>query len=127
MLLATLQRVLRSPYHRWASPRIVVVNQGPRFASAGMAALLAREAGRVELVEQPNLGGAGGFTRAAMEVLRGGGGACSHVLFMDDDIDFDPDVLVTTHAFAARTARPTVVGGAMVDLFRPTPCTRPAR
>jgi hypothetical protein len=118
MLLATLRRVLRSPYHRWASPRIVVVNQGPRFASAEMAALLAREAGRVELVEQPNLGGAGGFTRAAMEVLRGGGG-CSHVLFMDDDIDFDPEVLVTTHAFAARTARPTVVGGAMVDLFRP--------
>jgi len=40
MLLATLRRVLRSPYHRWASPRIVVVNQGPRFASAEMAALL---------------------------------------------------------------------------------------
>lgn len=118
MLLATLQRVLRSPYHRWAAPRIVVVNQGPRFASAEMTALLAREAGRVELVEQPNLGGAGGFTRAAMEILRGGGG-CSHVLFMDDDIDFDPEVLVTTHAFAARAARPTVVGGAMVDLFRP--------
>ncbi len=118
MLLATLQRVLRSPYHRWAAPRIVVVNQGPRFASAEMAALLAREAGRVELVEQPNLGGAGGFARAAMEIARGGGG-CSHVLFMDDDIDFDPEVLITTHAFAARTARPTVVGGAMVDLYRP--------
>jgi galactofuranosylgalactofuranosylrhamnosyl-N-acetylglucosaminyl-diphospho-decaprenol beta-1,5/1,6-galactofuranosyltransferase len=84
-----------------------------------MAALLARGAGRVELVEQPNLGGAGGFTRAAMEILRGGDGGCSHVLFMDDDIDFDPEVLVTTHAFAARTARPTVVGGAMVDLYRP--------
>jgi galactofuranosylgalactofuranosylrhamnosyl-N-acetylglucosaminyl-diphospho-decaprenol beta-1,5/1,6-galactofuranosyltransferase len=38
---------------------------------------------------------------------------------MDDDIDFDADVLVTTHAFAARATRPTVVGGAMVDLFRP--------
>jgi hypothetical protein len=59
MLLATLRRVPRSPYHRWAEPRIVVVNQGPRFASAEMAALFAREAGRVELVEQPNLGGAG--------------------------------------------------------------------
>src|SRR3712207_8515162 len=48
---------------------------------------------------------------SAMEILRGvggdGGGECSHVLFMDDDIDFDPDVLVTTHAFAARTPRPT--------------------
>jgi galactofuranosylgalactofuranosylrhamnosyl-N-acetylglucosaminyl-diphospho-decaprenol beta-1,5/1,6-galactofuranosyltransferase len=38
---------------------------------------------------------------------------------MDDDIDFDPEVLVTTHAFAARAARPTVVGGAMIDLYRP--------
>jgi galactofuranosylgalactofuranosylrhamnosyl-N-acetylglucosaminyl-diphospho-decaprenol beta-1,5/1,6-galactofuranosyltransferase len=118
MLLSNLRRLVRSPYWRWGLPRVVVVNQGRGFASEGMAALLAAERDRIAAVEQPNLGGAGGFTRAAMEILRGGG-QCSHVLFMDDDIDFDPDVLVTTHAFAARATRPTVVGGAMVDLFRP--------
>jgi galactofuranosylgalactofuranosylrhamnosyl-N-acetylglucosaminyl-diphospho-decaprenol beta-1,5/1,6-galactofuranosyltransferase len=118
MLLANLQHLVRSPYWRWAAPRIVIVNQGRRFASAEMAALLATERGRIEVIEQANLGGAGGFTRAAMEIL--GDGACSHVLFMDDDIEFDPSVLVTTHAFAARCSVPTVIGGAMVDLFRPT-------
>ncbi len=117
MLLRNLQLLLDSPYVRWAQPRIVIVNQGKPFASEGMAVLLAEHAGRVTVVEQGNLGGTGGFTRAAMEVLRAGD--CSHVLFMDDDIEFDPAVLVTTHAFAARTQRPTVVGGAMVDLYRP--------
>ena len=116
-LVANLQHLVACSYYRWASPRVVVVNQGDPFSSQDMAALLAAQRDRVEVVEQANLGGTGGFTRAAMEILREGG--CSHVLFMDDDIEFDPEVLVTTHAFAARTVVPTVVGGAMVDLFRP--------
>lgn len=116
-LAANLRHLVASPYYRWASPPVVVVNQGAPFSSEDMAALLAAERGRIEVVEQANLGGTGGFTRAAMEILRDG--RCSHVLFMDDDIEFDPAVLVTTHAFAARTMVPTVVGGAMVDLFRP--------
>jgi len=116
-LAANLRHLVASPYYRWASPRVVVVNQGDPFSSEDMAALLAAERGRIEVVEQANLGGTGGFTRAAMEILRDG--RCSHVLFMDDDIEFDSEVLVTTHAFAARTVVPTVVGGAMVDLFRP--------
>jgi len=118
MLAANLRRLVRSSYYRWASPRIVIVNQGSPFTSPEMAALLAAEEGRIEVIEQPNLGGAGGFTRAAMEIVRGG--ECTHVLFMDDDIEFDPAVLVTTHAFAARTVKPTVIGGAMIDLFRPS-------
>jgi galactofuranosylgalactofuranosylrhamnosyl-N-acetylglucosaminyl-diphospho-decaprenol beta-1,5/1,6-galactofuranosyltransferase len=117
-LLANLRRLVSSPYYRWARPRVVVVNQGQRFASAGMAALLEAEADNIQVVEQANFGGVGGFTRAAMEIVEDG--SCSHVLFMDDDIEFDPGVLVTTHAFAARVTRPTVIGGAMVDLFRPT-------
>jgi galactofuranosylgalactofuranosylrhamnosyl-N-acetylglucosaminyl-diphospho-decaprenol beta-1,5/1,6-galactofuranosyltransferase len=118
MLAANLRRLVQSSYYRWASPRIVIVNQGKRFDSADMAVLMASERGRIKVIEQANLGGAGGFTRAAMEIV--GGGQCSHVLFMDDDIEFDPEVLVTTHAFAARTTAATVIGGAMVDLFRPT-------
>jgi galactofuranosylgalactofuranosylrhamnosyl-N-acetylglucosaminyl-diphospho-decaprenol beta-1,5/1,6-galactofuranosyltransferase len=118
LLTANLRRLVQSSYYRWASPRVVIVNQGKAFTSEDMAALLAAEQGRIEVFEQANLGGAGGFTRAAMEILRGG--ECSHVLFMDDDIEFDPGVLVTTHAFAARATAPVVIGGAMVDLFRPT-------
>jgi galactofuranosylgalactofuranosylrhamnosyl-N-acetylglucosaminyl-diphospho-decaprenol beta-1,5/1,6-galactofuranosyltransferase len=117
-LVVNLRRLVRSSYYRWARPRVVIVNQGQRFASDDMAALLASEGTGIKVVEQANLGGAGGFTRAAMEVVESS--ECSHVLFMDDDIEFDPGVLVTTHAFAARVMAPTVIGGAMVDLFRPT-------
>lgn len=117
-LAANLRRLVRSAYWRWAGPRVVVVNQGRRFASAEMARVLAEEPEAITVIDQSNLGGVGGFTRAAIELLRGG--ECSHVLFMDDDIEFDPAVLVTTHAFAARATAPTVIGGAMVDLFRPT-------
>jgi galactofuranosylgalactofuranosylrhamnosyl-N-acetylglucosaminyl-diphospho-decaprenol beta-1,5/1,6-galactofuranosyltransferase len=117
-LASNLRRLTQSAYWHWAKPRIVIVNQGHRFASTEMAALLAEISESTRVVEQANLGGAGGFTRAAMEIVQEG--ACSHVLFMDDDIEFDPAVLVTTHAFAARTTAPTVIGGAMVDLFRPT-------
>ncbi|MFC7555240.1 glycosyltransferase [Pseudoroseomonas wenyumeiae] len=94
-----------------------MVNQGAPFQASAMTALLAREP-EIRVFEQPNLGGAGGFTRAAMELVQEG--RSTHVLFMDDDIDIDPAVLVPTHAFAARTIRPTVVGGAMLDLLRPT-------
>lgn len=38
----------------------------------------------VSVVENRNLGGAGGFTRAAMEAVSDG---ATHVIFMDDDID----------------------------------------
>jgi galactofuranosylgalactofuranosylrhamnosyl-N-acetylglucosaminyl-diphospho-decaprenol beta-1,5/1,6-galactofuranosyltransferase len=115
-LAANLRRIVESPYYRWARPSIAVVNQGAPFQTQAMAALLAREP-VIRVFEQPNLGGAGGFTRAAMELVQDG--RSTHVLFMDDDIDVDPAVLVPTHAFAAWAICPTVVGGAMLDLLRP--------
>jgi galactofuranosylgalactofuranosylrhamnosyl-N-acetylglucosaminyl-diphospho-decaprenol beta-1,5/1,6-galactofuranosyltransferase len=115
-LAANLRRIVESPYYRWGRPSITVVNQGTPFQTTEMAALLAREPG-IRVFEQPNLGGAGGFTRAAMELIQEG--RSTHILFMDDDIDVDPAVLMPTHAFVARTVRPTVVGGAMLDLLRP--------
>lgn len=117
ILAANLRRIVKSPYYRWVRPSITVVNQGAPFHTPAMAALLANEPA-IRVFEQPNLGGAGGFTRAAMELIHEG--RSTHVLFMDDDIEVDPGVLMPTHAFAARTLRPTVVGGAMLDLLQPT-------
>jgi galactofuranosylgalactofuranosylrhamnosyl-N-acetylglucosaminyl-diphospho-decaprenol beta-1,5/1,6-galactofuranosyltransferase len=117
MLLGNLKRLVSSNYWRWAKPKVVIVNQGKSFESEAMLHLLASERDAITVVEQGNFGGAGGFTRSAMEIVRAGD--CSHVLFMDDDIEIHPDILVTTHAFAARTTKPTLVGGAMLDLFRP--------
>ena len=115
-LAANQRRIVESSYYRWGSPSIAIVNQGAPFQTPAMAALLAREPA-IRVFEQPNLGGAGGFTRAAMELVQEG--RSTHVLFMDDDVEVDPAVLVPTHAFAARAIRPIVVGGAMLDLLQP--------
>jgi GT2 family glycosyltransferase len=44
-----------------------------------------------EVVPNPNLGGAGGFARGLL-AARDGGWA-THVLFMDDDISFEPEIV----------------------------------
>lgn len=43
----------------------------------------------VSVIPNKNLGGSGGFTRGLIEAKKGG---YTHVLLMDDDIDFDPEV-----------------------------------
>lgn len=68
-----------------------------------------------------NCGGSGGFTRGMLEATRRG--QYTHVLLMDDDISFEPEVLVRTVQFlkAARpTERPLCIGGQMLLEDRPT-------
>lgn len=48
------------------------------------------------VVENLNLGGAGGFARGLMQLRREGW--ATHVLFMDDDITLEPEALVRTMA-----------------------------
>lgn len=92
--------------------------------------------GRLRYLRQPNLGGAGGFSRGMYEVLgmsAGSDGAVSdgivsdgavsvehaNVLLMDDDVLLEPDLVIRLTAFANRTVQPTLVGGQMLRLFHP--------
>lgn len=68
---------------------------------------------------QPNLGGAGGFTRGLYEVADVQDAAAANVLFMDDDILLEPDVVVRLTAFANRTVEPVIVGAQMLHLLHP--------
>ena len=63
------------------------------------------------VIANRNLGGAGGFARGLME-LRDEGWA-THVLFMDDDVSFEPDVVGRTIALLSYANDPQqcVVGG----------------
>ncbi|MEE0800072.1 MAG: glycosyltransferase [Gemmiger sp.] len=78
----------------------------------------------VHVVANANLGGAGGFTRGMIEVLKANeaGAGITHVLVMDDDIVLDTEVLVRTYNLL-RLRRPgyeqLFVGGAMLRLDRP--------
>jgi galactofuranosylgalactofuranosylrhamnosyl-N-acetylglucosaminyl-diphospho-decaprenol beta-1,5/1,6-galactofuranosyltransferase len=100
---------------------VYVVDQGndlvesrPRFAQ------LARTLGdKLHYLRQPNLGGAGGFTRGLYEVAEVNHADHANVLFMDDDILCEPDTVVRLTAFANRTSEPVIVGGQMLYLLHP--------
>ena len=72
----------------------------------------------VRIVPNPNLGGAGGFARGLLEVRQGGW--ATHVLFMDDDVSFHPEVIGRTMGLLAHAAFPQLcVSGAMLREEQP--------
>lgn len=77
------------------------------------------ESDRVTLISNHNLGGAGGFARGLLEARDSG--RYTHVLFMDDDADCEPESVWRTAALAARLkdAR-AAVSGAMLYAESPT-------
>ena len=68
---------------------------------------------------QPNLGGAGGFTRGLYEVTEVQHAEHANVLFMDDDILLEPDTVVRLTAFANRAVEPVIVGAQMLYQLHP--------
>ncbi len=98
---------------------LVIVNNGPpglaaRLATARLPNGLGR---RVHIVEQPNAGDAGGFTRGMLEA-RGLG--ATHVILMDDDVAVEPEAILRTLRFYSLATGELAIAGHMLDLFRPT-------
>ncbi|WP_433729808.1 glycosyltransferase [Nocardia sp. CA-129566] len=72
---------------------------------------------KLRYIRQPNLGGAGGFTRGLYEVSAVNEHA--DVILMDDDILCEPETVLRLNAFANMTAEPTLVGAQMLFLLNP--------
>jgi glycosyltransferase involved in cell wall biosynthesis len=53
----------------------------------------------ITVYPNPNYGGAGGFTRSAIEAIEDTDFAPTHVILMDDDIQFDAEALERTFVF----------------------------
>lgn len=89
------------------------IEANPQFAGVVKAL-----EGKLTYIQQPNLGGAGGYSRGLYEASTNHG---EHVnaLFMDDDIWLEPDVIFRLSAFEQHTVRPIVVGGQMLRLLHP--------
>lgn len=96
---------------------IFVVDQGTDRASDHPDFPRAAEAlaGRLRVIEQGNIGGSGGFSRAMTETLDAGRSA--YVLLLDDDVVAEPEGIRRAVAFADLARTPTIVGGHMFDLF----------
>ena len=98
---------------------IYVVDQGtdcvgtrPLFSD-----IAAQLGDKLVYLQQPNLGGSGGFTRGMYEVSSITDHA--NVILMDDDILCEPDSVLRLNAFANLTPTPTIVGAQMLYLKNP--------
>ena len=98
---------------------IYVVDQGsdPVGSRPLFADVAAQLGDKLVYLRQPNLGGAGGFTRSLYEVSSITDHA--NVILMDDDILCEPETVLRLNAFANVTPRPTLVGAQMLYLKNP--------
>jgi galactofuranosylgalactofuranosylrhamnosyl-N-acetylglucosaminyl-diphospho-decaprenol beta-1,5/1,6-galactofuranosyltransferase len=108
---ATLESLLIRPS---GVTRVIVVNQGRPGLAARLADMgSAIEGGRLLVIEQANLGGAGGFGRGMLEAAADDD--CTHVVLMDDDIDLDTAIFARLTVLLSYLRSGLAVGGAMLD------------
>jgi galactofuranosylgalactofuranosylrhamnosyl-N-acetylglucosaminyl-diphospho-decaprenol beta-1,5/1,6-galactofuranosyltransferase len=96
--------------------RVYVVDQGtirvtdqPGFPDASK-----KLGDRLQIIEQGNLGGSGGFARSMDETVRAG--QSNYVLLSDDDVKIEPESILRAITFADLARRPTIVGGHMFSM-----------
>jgi galactofuranosylgalactofuranosylrhamnosyl-N-acetylglucosaminyl-diphospho-decaprenol beta-1,5/1,6-galactofuranosyltransferase len=88
------------------------IREHERFAEASTAL-----GDRLEVIEQGNLGGAGGFTRALYESIEHTKpGTVDQILLLDDDITLEPDSILRSNMFARAAAKPVIVGSQMLNM-----------
>ena len=98
---------------------VVVVDQGNKKVVDDDRFPAARKSlGKsLRMIDQPNLGGSGGFSRGMYEAMEGG---ADYVLLLDDDVRVDPEGIVRAVAFADLSRVPTIVGGHMFSMYERT-------
>jgi galactofuranosylgalactofuranosylrhamnosyl-N-acetylglucosaminyl-diphospho-decaprenol beta-1,5/1,6-galactofuranosyltransferase len=119
--LNTLQALADDPRALATVGTVQVVDQGtdPLESRERFATVSAALGAQLRYVRQPNLGGAGGFTRGLFDATAGAPDEHADVLLMDDDVLLEPEILVRLTSFAASTTHPTIVGGQMLNLLHP--------
>ena len=70
---------------------------------------------KLEIFEQGNLGGSGGFARVMYQAMLNS--SVDQIMLMDDDIVLEPDALLRANTFARVTTQPIIVGSQMLNLL----------
>lgn len=114
--VATLTAIAEDPLVLAAVTRVIIADQGTQKVrdQEGFAQVAAVLGDKLQVIEQPNLGGSGGYARVMYEAL--GGTDCEQILFMDDDILLEPDSILRAVAFSRYARSPILVGGQMLSL-----------
>jgi len=115
--VALLDQIASAPELEQVVELVLVVDQGNQqvHSDAGFAGVQAKLGQRLQVVEQANLGGSGGFSRGMLETLDAG--SSDYVLLLDDDVVCEPEAIARAVAFADLARRPTVVGGHMFSMY----------
>lgn len=83
-------------------------------AAPGFGAAAAGLGDKLRVIEQPNLGGSGGYARGMYAALTTTD--AEQIMFMDDDIVVEPDSILRAVAFSRFAERPMLVGGQMLSV-----------
>ena len=94
---------------------VILPDQGTQKVrdAAGFEQAAAVLGDKLRIVDQPNLGGSGGYARVMYEALDT---ECEQILYMDDDILLEPDSVLRAIAFSRYSREPMLVGGQMLSL-----------
>lgn len=99
---------------------ILIVDQGTKNVKdePGYAQVQAALGKKLRIIEQPNLGGSGGFSRGMYEMLKNPDS--DYVLLLDDDAEVEPEGVLRAISFADHAYRPIIVGGHMFNFNEKT-------
>jgi galactofuranosylgalactofuranosylrhamnosyl-N-acetylglucosaminyl-diphospho-decaprenol beta-1,5/1,6-galactofuranosyltransferase len=113
--VATLQAIGEDELVRSIVTAVVVPDQGVAKVCEqdGFPAAQAVLGDRLRIIDQPNVGGSGGYARIMYEALENTD--CEQILYMDDDIVLEPDSILRAVAFSRFARRPMLVGGQMLQ------------
>ncbi|WP_040793899.1 glycosyltransferase [Nocardia higoensis] len=95
---------------------VIIPDQGTRKVvdEPGFAEAAAVLGDRLAIHDQPNLGGSGGYSRVMYEALKTTD--AQFIVYMDDDIEIEPDSILRALAFSRFAKSPVLVGGQMLNL-----------
>ncbi|MDM7488881.1 glycosyltransferase [Rhodococcus sp. CSLK01-03] len=118
---ATLAAMADDPIALADVQSVYVIDQGnDRVETREEFRRVASELGdKLVYITQPNLGGAGGFTRGLYEVTGSARNPGANIVFMDDDVLCEPEAVVRLNMFANCTVEPAIVGAQMLYLLHP--------
>ncbi|WP_137722749.1 glycosyltransferase [Prescottella subtropica] len=95
---------------------VIMPDQGTRKVrdEPGFDAAAAALGDKLTIHDQGNLGGSGGYSRIMYEALKTT--TSPYILFMDDDIEIEPDSVLRALAMSRFAKSPILVGGQMLNL-----------
>lgn len=114
--VVTLQVMGEDPAVMDVIERVVVADQGSQRLrdTKGFTEAARRLGDKLHVIEQPNLGGSGGFSRVMYEGMYNSD--AEQIMLFDDDIALEPDSILRASAFARAAENPVIVGGQMLNL-----------